>query len=210
MKSLTGLLILCAGTLIGSPALSHQATKSDLPPGVTIDKPKWETFTAVVTSTGGPQGTGSDPNPNRLPLPTQSTTTTVARTRLYVYSIELSNNGAKAIKALAWDFVFTDPTSNSELRRLSLVNLQKIDAGQKRSVKFTTQASPPKVVTAAGLEKSQGSPFNQSASLRCILFADSSTWEQPSTNGKACDRLRKWIERRKNWQPGLEDLPLTP
>jgi hypothetical protein len=203
-------LILCAGTLISSPVSSSQAFKSDLPFGVTVDKAKWETFTAAVTSSGGPAGPGSEPNPNRVPLPTQSTTTTVVRTRLYVYSIELSNNGAKAIKALSWDFVFTDPTSNTELRRVSLVNLQKIDAGQKKTVGFTTQASPPKVVTAAGLEKSKSSPFNQSASLKCILFADDSIWEQPNAGGKACDRLHKWLERRKKWQPGLEDLPLTP
>ena len=210
MRSFTGLLILCASTLVGSPVLSQPAAKSHLPPGVTIDKAKWETFTATTTSTGGPPGADPDTNPNRLPLPAQSSTTTVVRTRLYVYSIELSNNGAKAIKALAWDFIFTDPTNQAELRRVSLVKLQKIDAGQKRAVKFTTQASPPKVVTAAGLEKNKSAPFNQSASIQCILFADDSTWEQPGTDGKACDRLRKWIERRKKSQPGLEDLPLTP
>lgn len=209
MRSLTGLLVLCAGTLIGGLVLAQQPPSSKLPPGVTLDKPKWETFTAAVTS-DGPPGPGSETNPNRLPLPTQSTTKTIVRTRLYVYSIELSNNSAKAIKALAWDFVFTDPTTNTELRRVSLVNQQKIDAGQKKRLRFTTQASPPKVVTAAGLGKSERSPFNQSASVQCILFADDSIWEQPGVNGKACDRLRKWIERRKKSQTGLEDLPLTP
>ena len=209
MRSFTGLLILCIGTLIGSPVL-QQSSQPHLPAGVTIEKVKWETFTSVSTSAGGPVGNAPDTNPNRLPLPTQSSSTILVHTQMYLYSVELSNNGPKAIKALSWDFIFNDATNNSELRRHSLANLQKIDSGQKKTLKFTTQAAPPRVVTAAALEKNKSSPFNQTASIQCVVFADDSTWENPSAAGKACDRLRQWLERRKKSRPGLEDLPLTP
>jgi len=183
----------------------EQIVIPELPPGVTILKVKWETYTNVTTADGSL--TTSPDNPNRLPLPGQSTTTTVVRTQLYVYSMELTNNGPKPINALAWDFTFTDAANKTELRRQSLANLQKIDINQKKTLKFTTQAAPPRIVSAAGLEKNQRSPFTQSASIRCLLFTDGSVWEQPKSKG-ACIELQRWIERRKTARPGVEDLPL--
>jgi hypothetical protein len=44
MKHLTGLLILCAGALISSPVLSQQLATSELPQGVALLNPNWETF----------------------------------------------------------------------------------------------------------------------------------------------------------------------
>lgn len=205
MNKLTGLLILGV-CIIGSPVVSQEVSQSELPPGVTILKTRWETFTKVSTE-NGPPGTAPDPNPNRLPLPTQSTSTTVVRTQLYVYSMELTNNGPKPIKALAWDFVFTDAANSNELKRHSLANLQKIDVNQRKTLRFTTQRAPPKIVSAGGLEKDQRSPFTQNASIRCLLFADGSVWEQPKLKG-ACTELEQWLERRKKIRPGVEDVPL--
>jgi hypothetical protein len=205
MNTLVGLLILGACLLISSPVVGQEVSQTELPPGVTILKVKWEAYTNVTTADGSL--TTSPDNPNRLPLPSQSTASTVVRTQLYVYSIELTNNGPKPIKALAWDYVFADAANKTELKRHSLANLQQIDLKQKKTLKFTTQAAPPRIVSAAGLEKNQRSPFTQSASIRCLLFTDGSVWEQPNAKG-ACGELQQWIERRKKIRPGVEDLPL--
>src|ERR1700752_2331696 len=139
MSLLSGLLILCLCIQIGSPALSQDDALSNAPAGITITNAKWETFFNVSSDTGTPTGTGSEPNPNRLPVPTQGTTSTMVRTQLYAYSIDLRNNGSKAIKALAWDFIFRDPASGSELGRKSFANLQQIKTNQKKSLRFTTR-----------------------------------------------------------------------
>lgn len=205
MNRLAGLLILGACLLISSPVVSQDVAQSELPPGVSILKVKWDTFTTSTTVNGSL--TTSPDNPNRLPVPTQGTTTTVVRTQLYVYSMELTNNGPKPINALAWDFIFTDSANNTELKRHTLANLQKIDVNQKKNLKFTTQAAPPRIVSAADLEKNRRSAFTQSANIRCLLFTDGSAWEQPKSKG-ACSELQRWIERRKKVRPGVEDLPL--
>ncbi len=111
------------------------------------------------------------------------------------------------IKWETWDFIFTDAANNTELKRQSLANRQKIDVNQKKTLRFTTQAAPPKIVSVGGLEKDKRSPFTQSASIRCLLFADGSVWEQPKLKG-ACGELQQWIARRKKVRPGVEDLPL--
>jgi len=149
-------------------------------------------------------------NPNRLPLPVDGSAVRIERTELHTYSMELSNAGSKPIKALAWDFVFSDLATNAELLRHSLANLQSVDASQKKAVRFTTRLSTPKVVSAGALEKNKTASFGQSAMIQCLVFADGSTWEKPNGIGKPCERLQRWLEQRKKWRPALEDLPFTP
>jgi hypothetical protein len=179
----------------------------EAPDGVTIRNVKYETF-ATVSSKGSIAGTTSS-NPNRLPLPTDGSAVRIERTELHAYSMELNNQGAKAIKAVSWDFIFTDSATNAELLRHSFANIQQIDPARHKTVKFTTQLSPPPIVTAADLAK-KSSPFLRSAALQCVLFSDGSTWENSAARGKACQRLEGWLERRKSWHPELEDFPFNP
>lgn len=207
MKILTGLLISGVCLLIGSPVLSQEVSLPMGPPGITTRKVKWQTYTHAGAASSAPLGTSPDTNVNRLPLPTQSTGTMVVRTRLYVYSMELTNNGSKPIKALAWDFIFADAADHTELKQQSLANVQTIGMGEKKTLRFTTQAAPPRIVTVSGLEKDKRSPFTQSARIRCLLFTDDSVWEHPTLKG-ACRELEQWIARRKKVRLGVEDLPL--
>ncbi len=177
------------------------------PAGVTIRNVKVETFTAV--SSTGSVATTAGSNPNRLPLPTDGSAVRIERTELHAYSMELNNAGTKSIKALSWDFIFTDPANNAEVLRHSFANIQPIDAAKHKTIKFTTQLSPPRIVNAADIAKNS-STFLRSAVLQCVLFTDGSTWENSNAGGKMCDRLQKWIERRKTWHPGPEDLPFNP
>ena len=179
----------------------------EAPDGVTIRNVKYETF-ATVSSKGSIAGTTSS-NPNRLPLPTDGSAVRIERTELHAYSMELNNQGAKAIKAVSWDFIFTDPATNAELLRHSFANVQQIDPARHKIIKFTTQLSPPKTVNVADVPK-KSSPFLRSATLQCVLFSDGSTWENSAARGKACERLERWLERRKTWHPGLEDFPFNP
>jgi len=185
----------------------HQAmTLPESPPHVTIRNVKYETFT-TVSSSGSVVGTPGS-NPNRLPLPTDGSAVRIERTELHAYSMELNNQGAKTIKALSWDFIFTDPATNTELLRHSFANVQQIDPEKHKTIKFTTQLSPPGIVNAVDLAK-KSSPFVRSAILKCVLFADGSTWER-DTGRKECEHLQRWLERRKTWHPGPEDMPFNP
>jgi len=188
-------------------ALSQGVLLPDAPDGVTIRNVKVETFTAV-SSTASVAGTPGS-NPNRLPLPTDGSAARIDRTELHAYSIELNNQGPKPIKALSWDFIFRDPATNAELLRHSFANVQQIDPAKHKTIKFTTQLSPPPLVTDADLAR-KSAPFVRSVTLQCVLFSDGSTWEHSSARGKACERLERWIESRKSWHPELEDLPFNP
>ena len=195
-------------TLTGGEGLPQRVSSPQLPPGVTIRHVKMETIISVSSEGSIAGAPGS--NPNRLPLPVDGSAVKIERRELHGYSMELSNDGPKAIKALAWDFIFAEPTTNVEQLRHSFANLQKIDSRQMKKVRFTTQLGPPKVVEVTALGKDRKESFREYAVIQCVLFADGSTWELPNANGKPCDRLSRWLERRKTWRPGLEDLPFNP
>ena len=178
------------------------------PPGVTVDKAQLERVTRVSSGPGSIV-VAPDSNPNRLALPTDGSAVKIERTELYEYSMELSNEGPKAIKAIAWDFIFEEPQTFFPLFRHSFANLQKIERGQKKTVRFTTHLGPPKVIINAARNDPYWD-YRHRAQIQCLLFTDGSTWEQPDAVGKPCDRLKHWIERRKKSQSGVEDLPFNP
>ena len=206
LMKLTKLLVITAGLLIAGRALCQEIPQPDAPPGVTVLKVKWDTFVTTGVASSG-VSTNAQVNQNRFLLPGQNISGTLEQTRMYVYSMELSNHGPKVIKAVAWDFIFTDAANHKELARHSLANLQQITVNEKKTLRFTTQATPPKLVSVGGLEKDQRRPFTESVNIQCLLFADNSVWEQPKSRGGACDDLQRWIVRRKKAPPGIEDLP---
>ena len=96
-------------------ALSQDRPQPDAPPNIEIVSHKWEVY--VATSAGGVMsapsqtiersGEANDPMKPVTPNPeTPKRPHTVQR---FVYSVELLNNGRKEIKALKWDYVFSDP-----------------------------------------------------------------------------------------------------
>jgi hypothetical protein len=174
---------------------------------VTIRNDKFTTFTNVASTGSVAAAPGS--NPNRLPLPTDGSAVRIERTELHTYSMELRNEGPKAIKALAWDFIFAEPMTSTVLLRHSFANLQTIDSRQNKTVRFTTQLGPPRIVNAARANDPSGD-YKHYGQLQCVLFTDGSSWERPNAERKPCERLQQWIKQRKNRPPGLEDLPFNP
>jgi hypothetical protein len=207
MKKLTGLLVLCICGQMGNPVLSHQLSRPDSPPGLVIQKIRWDSLMAFTEDESSSLKKAPITNPNRLALPTQGTASTLVRTQLYVYSMELTNNGRKPIRAVLWDFIFLDAGNRAAAGRHTLANLQQINLQERKTLRFTARAAPPRVVSAQGLKKDQRSPFVLNISIRCVLFTDGSTWEQPNSS-EACKSLLSWIERRKEHRSTVEDLPL--
>ncbi|HYX30729.1 MAG TPA: hypothetical protein VE863_19490 [Pyrinomonadaceae bacterium] len=176
------------------------------PPRVTITNVRFETVSKSSSTTS--VAAAPDRKPNRSPLPTNGSSVRIEPTGLYVYSMDVTNNGTRAIKAIAWDYRFTEP-SFPLIIHYSFANLQKIDPGQKVTVRFTTRSGPPKPFSE--LAEKAGIPFEQDVLFQCIIYADGLTWQQLTvTDTNPCERLKRWIKQRRKTEPGLEDLPFNP
>lgn len=115
--------------------------------------------------------------PNRLPV-------------FYVYSLKIRNTGAKTIKAVAWDYVFIDNSSLTEVGRHQFLSYEKVAAGRSVTFKSQLRSPPARVVQASNVRPSK-SGFAERAVVQCVLYADDSTWHNPRGTSDICGLLAK-------------------
>ena len=157
----------------------------------------------VVTSTpavmSAPSQTiersGEANDPMKPVVPNPETPNRPHAVQRYVYSVEVLNNGRMEIKALKWDYVFNDPVTHDELKRLSGFGDTAIRASQKKTLKINTLSPPPRVINAGA--PNSASPYEERVEIRCVVFADGSLWQKPETKNNACDNLQNWKTGRK-------------
>lgn len=175
-----GLSLFCFGVA------AAQSTASQ-PPGVSVLEWKWQKFTSNgmhYTGTYPPsvnQHTDNVPNP--IPLEWPSGTA-------FGYSVRIRNEGPKVIKSLAFDYVFDDAASKTELARRSLRSFEKIALNKTKSIEIrAVPLGPPKVATVEGMQKDRRSPFDEHVEIKCVLYSDGTGWKAPDAESKICDEL---------------------
>jgi len=111
----------------------------------------------------------------------------------YSYSIKVSNAGAKKVRSMAWDYVFSDPGTKNELRRHSFRSFEQVSAGETKWIRLDhLPIGPPQMVSLEGLKKDQRSPFDERIEIKCILFTDGTGWRSPDAEAKTCEQLVKY------------------
>jgi hypothetical protein len=172
--------------------VAQDISKSDTPPGVAIRKCKWERVgpAPVIDSTmkaesDSPTGGTSDPN-----VPAQASGVRERDTQFYLYSVELQNDGAKPIKAVLWDYIITDSSTNEELGRHNFVSFDKVGRNSSRALRAKSRVSPSRIVTVQDSPPPGNSTVVDRVILRCVVYEDGSVWHQPGTN-ENCEALQK-------------------
>jgi len=100
------------------------------------------------------------------------------------------NNGAKAISAVAWDYVFSNPDSSEELDRHQFYSYEKIEGYKKATLRGHSPAPPSRVVSVGGLERDKRSPYDERVELRCVFYTDGTIWKNPSASEVECFNLK--------------------
>jgi len=166
--------------------------KEDTPPGITVRKCKWEKVgpapmidSAMKAESDSPSGSSNDPN-----VPAQASGVRERDTQFFVYSVELENDGAKPIKAVLWDYIITDSSTNEELGRHNFVSFDRVARNSARALKVKSRFSPSRVVTVEGSPPPGNSTVVDRVILRCVVYDDGTLWEQPGTS-ENCEALRK-------------------
>jgi hypothetical protein len=111
----------------------------------------------------------------------------------YSYSIKVSNAGAKKVRSMAWDYVFSDPVTRNELKRHSFSSFEQVSVGETKWIRLEhSPRNPPQMVTLEGLKKDQRSPFDERIEIKCLLYTDGTGWRSPDAEPKTCDDLVKF------------------
>ena len=104
-----------------------------------------------------------------------STAVKLSRKTIYVFKYTaratLKNQGAKTIKAVSWDYVFTDAGGRKELKRYKLQSRQQVLPGE-------TQVLSRGVELDAKDDTRHITAGKQSVEITRIEYADGSVWRQ--------------------------------
>ena len=169
--------------------------RDETPPGVMVRKYKWEKIGAgpSVNSTfkaesDSPNGDTSDPN-----TPAQASGLKDRNAPFFLYSVELKNDGSKAIKAVLWNYLIIDGTTNEELGRHEFVSFEKVGSNAARALTVRSRLSPSRIVTVQGSQPSTTTVVER-VILKCVVYDDGTLWEQPGTTTQNCEPLRRRVK----------------
>jgi hypothetical protein len=192
MKILALLIILIPNVLVFS-----QAPKDELPPGVAIRKYKWEKVgpapvvdSSMKAESDSPVGGSSDPN-----VPDQASGVRSRDNSFFQYSVEVANDGNKPIKAILWDYIITDSSSNEELGRHNFVSFEKVGRNSVKALRVRSRLSPSSIVTVQATPPPGNSTVTEKVVFRCVVYDDGTLWQQPGTS-ENCEALQKRANNR--------------
>jgi hypothetical protein len=178
--------------LANAIAFGQSPEKDQMPPGVEIRKYKWEKVgpapaidSGMKAESDSPSGSSSDPN-----VPDQASGVRIRDNTFYQYSVELANDGSKPIKAILWDYIITDSSSNEELGRHNFVSFEKVGRNIVKALRVRSRLSPSHVVTVQTMPPPGSSTVVERVLLRCVVYDDGTLWQQPGTT-ENCEALQK-------------------
>jgi len=108
----------------------------------------------------------------------------------YVYSMKVKNTGPKPIEAVAWDYVLLDPTSHAEVARHQFLSFEKVQPDKTGTLE-SLQRTPPMRTKIDDKESDKHPKPDERAVIRCVLYADETTWRDSNTPENVCDLLKK-------------------
>jgi len=117
----------------------------------------------------------------------------------YVYSMKIRNTGSKAIEGVAWDYLFIDPNSNTELGRHQFVSYAKISIDKTVTLQGLLRSSPIRVVRTPESSNNTRSKFIERVVIQCVLYADDTAWRNLRARKGVCEFLKneKTLLKRK-------------
>ena len=177
------LFLVCSWSLT---LLAQDAPRDQIPPGITMAKYKWESANAGPSVDPSIKAESDSPSGDSSGTSTQDSQSGQRQT--FVYSVEVTNGGPKAIKAIRWDYIITDSKTGEELGKHEFESLEKIGRDKTRRLNARSRMSPTRIVP---IQVSDKTSTLERIALRCIVYDDGSLWQQAGTAAQLCDGIRR-------------------
>lgn len=108
-----------------------------------------------------------------------STLDTSAGTTVYSYSVKVRNTGDKTVRALAWEYVFTDPGTGAEVGRHRYTSQVKIRPGKNGELTGQSVSPPARVVDVRSAGGARDARLAERVEIHRVEYDDGSAWERP-------------------------------
>lgn len=96
----------------------------------------------------------------------------------FVYKLLLQNNDARSIKAIDWDYVFFDVSTERELGRRQFTSEEKIGPGKTKELKFFIPTPPTKTISLNALNRREREGLSEAIVIVRVEYVDGSLWQR--------------------------------
>jgi hypothetical protein len=128
-------------------------------------------FEANSVSLGGPRACQDNPRP-------VSPTARIDKPE-FVYRMTLTNEGAKIIRYIEWEHLFTDPETHAEVARHQFHTEKRVRRNETKTLTEYSTSPPMKVIRVKALLRPEQDRFIEEVILKRIVYEDGSVWLQP-------------------------------
>ena len=97
----------------------------------------------------------------------------------FMYKLTLQNNGARAVREIDWDYVFTDAATGQELGRHQFASGEKIAPGKRREFSYFIPSPPTRTVSADALNRKEREGLSERVVVVRVLYEDGTVWQRP-------------------------------
>ena len=97
----------------------------------------------------------------------------------FSYKITVRNTGAKAVREIDWDYVFTDAATGQELDRREFTGVEKIAPGKSKEITFLVPTPPTRKISAQSLNKRERDGLREQVVIVRVLYDDGTVWQRP-------------------------------
>jgi hypothetical protein len=99
---------------------------------------------------------------------------------IYTYEAKVRNNGAKAIRALVWEYVFFEPGTEQEVGRRRFVSKTNIRPGNAASLTARSVIPPTGAIDVAKVDKKTRDLYLERVVIQSVEYVDGSIWIAPA------------------------------
>ena len=101
---------------------------------------------------------------------------------VYIYKIKVKNTGAKEVRALTLEYVFSELDTKREISRRQFVSNEEIDPGDTTELIFRSIAPPTGTINAGEAGKKSGKLYFEQVFIRNVEYTDGTTWQAKKIN----------------------------
>ena len=116
------------------------------------------------------------PVPQALPPPrTDTLGPKPGPTITYIYQVNLRNTGSKEVRAVKWEYVFSENETGKEIGRRRFISRERIRPGKAAHFKLRS-AAPPAGSINASADTIRSSKFKEQIVILSVEYADGTKW----------------------------------
>lgn len=95
------------------------------------------------------------------------------------YKLSVRNEGAKVVREIDWDYVFTDAATHEELGRHQFTSVERVGPGKGREFSFFIPTPPALRVSVYDLGRKERAGLEERVVVLRVLYDDGTEWRRP-------------------------------